>query len=252
LLGLPLEDPLEDAVLWEGVALSDPRAEAESREAEAAPLPQGLGDALALSGERVERALLVSTPVAHDDAEGLLEKEAQEVALVLPVSLWEPELQREGQLEAVPDREGAPLREAPLAVGAPVAQALAEKVREALGLPVPLGVAGALLEPEEQGVAERLPELLGEREGVGVPLGLPDALMDGEGQGVGVRLPEGVAVLQPDSVALPLLERHSEPVALALTVRVLEAHAEVEGLRVPLTVALSEPLAVPLPVPLPL
>ncbi len=51
--------PLEDAVAWEGVALSDPRAEAVLREAEAAPLPQGLGDALALSGERVERALLV-------------------------------------------------------------------------------------------------------------------------------------------------------------------------------------------------
>jgi hypothetical protein len=284
LLGLPLEDPLEDAVACVGVALSDPRAEAVPQEAEAEPLPQGLGVALALSGERVERALLVSALVAHDDAVGLLEKEAQEEALVLPVSLWEPELQREGQLEAVPEREGAPLREAPLAVGAPDAQALAEKVREALGLPVPLGVPGALLEPEEQGVAERLPELLGEpeeqgvaerlpellgeseeqgvaerlpkllgeAEGRAVPLGLPDALLEEEGQGVGVRLPEGEAELQPDSVALPLFEWHCEPVALAATVRVLEAQADVEGLRVALTVALPEPLAAPLPLPLPL
>jgi hypothetical protein len=236
------------------VALSDPRAEAVSREADAVPLPQGLGEVLALSGasEREERALRVSMPEAHDDAEGLLEMEAQEEALSLPVSLWEPELQREGQLEAVPDREGAPERVAPLAVGAPDAQALAEKVREALGLPVPLRLPGALLEPEEQGVAERLPELLGEREGRGVPLWLPDALLDGEGLGVDVRLPEGVTELQPDSVALPLLEGHCEPVVLVVTVRELEAQAEVEGLRVPLTVALFEPLAVPLPVPLPL
>ena len=48
----------------------------------------------------------------------------------------------------------------------------------------------------------------GVREGRGVPLGLPDALGDGEGQGVGVRLPEGVAVPQPDTVALPLVEWH--------------------------------------------
>jgi hypothetical protein len=252
LLVLPLEDPLEDAVAWEGVALGDPCAEAVSREAEAAPLPQGLGDALALSGEREVRALHVPMPEAHDDAEGLLEKEAQEEALSLPVSLWEPELQREGQLEAVPERDGALEREAPLAVCAPDAQALAEKVRDALGLPVPLGLPKALLEPEEQGVAEQLPELHGEAEGRDVPLGLPDALMEEEGQGVGVRLAAGVAVLRPDSVALPLLERHFEAIALEVTVRELEAHAEVDGLRVPHTVALPEPLAAPLPVPLPL
>ena len=55
------------------MALSDPRAEAVLREAEAVPLPQGLGKALALGGasEREGRALIVSTPLAHDDTEGL-------------------------------------------------------------------------------------------------------------------------------------------------------------------------------------
>ena len=150
------------------------------------------------------------------------------------------------------ERECALERVAPLPVGAPDAQALAEKVREALGLPVPLRLPGALLEPEEQGVADRLPELLGEREESAVPLWLPDALFDGEGQGVDVRLPEGVGVLQPDSVALPLLEWHWEPVVLAVTVREVEAQAEVEALRVPLVVALTEPLTVRLAEPLPL
>jgi hypothetical protein len=104
-------------------------------------LPQRLGKALALKDrEREVRALRVSTPEAHDETEGPREKEAQGVELLLTAPLWEPELQREGQLEVLTEREGAPVRElAPLAVGAPAdAQALAEKVRETLGLPVPL------------------------------------------------------------------------------------------------------------------
>ena len=106
-------------------------------------LPQRLGKALALKDrEREVRALRVSTPEAHDETEGLREKEAQGVELLLTAPLWEPELQREGQLEVLTEREGAPVRElAPLAVGAPAdAQALAEKVRETLGLPLPLPV----------------------------------------------------------------------------------------------------------------
>ena len=75
-------------------------------------LPQRLGKALALKDrEREVRALRVSTPEAHDETEGLREKEAQGVELLLTAPLWEPELQREGQLEVLTEREGAPVRE---------------------------------------------------------------------------------------------------------------------------------------------
>ena len=203
------------------------------------PLPQRLGKALALKDrEREVRALRVSTPEAHDETEGLREKEAQGVELLLTAPLWEPELQREGQLEVLTEREGAPVRVlAPLAVGAPAdAQALAEKVRETLELPVPLRLLGALLEPEEQGVAVRL----------------PGALFDEEGQCVDVRLTERVDVPQLESVALRLLEWHGEPVTLPVFVREVDAQNELKALRVPLTVTLTESLTVRLGELLPL
>ena len=191
-------------------------------------LPQRLGKALALKDrEREVRALRVSTPEAHDETEGLREKEAQGVELLLTAPLWEPELQREGQLEVLTEREGAPVRVlAPLAVGAPAdAQALAEKVRETLGLPLPLRLLGALLEPEEQGVAVRV----------------PGALFDEEGQCVDVRLTKGVDVPQLESVALRLLEWHGEPVTLPVFVREVDAQNELKALCVSLTLTLTLP-----------